>query len=402
MLAFAYFLSERKQSVQFRIVAKGVAFQFLIAFVFFKFSGIRHFFSYFNDAVFVLQEATNEGTRFVFGYLAGGPMPFDLNNPSANFLLAFQALPLILVMSALTALLYYLRVLPFLVHWFSWCLQKIMGIGGAIGLGASANVFIGMIEAPLLIKPYLKDLTRSELFALMTCGMSTIAGTVMALYGAILSSVMPDAIGHILIASLMSAPAALVISHIMIPEKSTDSKIIIPVKSEANSIMDAITIGTKEGLALILNIIAMLIVFVALVALLNKVLFLLPNLSGEPVSLQRILGFVMSPLVWLMGIPWSECLEAGSLMGVKTVLNEFIAYIQLSQLGEGVLSDRSRMILTYAMCGFANFGGLGIMLGGLSQMVPDRRKEIVILGMRSMFAGTLATSLTGAVIGIVY
>jgi CNT family concentrative nucleoside transporter len=257
-----------------------------------------------------------------------------------------------------------------------------------------------MIESPLLIRPYLKEMTRSELFTLMTCGMATIAGTVMVLYASVLGSAIPGVMGHILVASIISVPAAVTISKIMIPEtgRLTSGRLAAPEK--AMSAMDALTKGTMQGIQLLINIIAMLIVLVALVKLVNILLGQLPDMGGAPLSLQRMLGYVMAPLVWLMGIPKHEILTAGALMGTKTILNEFLAYLELSRLAEGALSPRSMLIMTYAMCGFANPGSLGIMIGGMGTMAPERRDEIVSLGFRSVVAGTLATCMTGAVVGI--
>jgi CNT family concentrative nucleoside transporter len=307
---------------------------------------------------------------------------------------------LVLVVSALTALLFYWRIIPYIVKAFSLLLEKTMAIGGALGLGASANIFVGMIESPLFIRPYLKDMTRSELFAIMTCGMATIAGTVMVLYATILNTIIPDAMGHILTASIISAPAAIIISQVMVPETGTQTSGQLVPPQTASSSVDAITRGTLDGISLLINIIAMLIVLVALVTLSNLILGLFPDFGGQPVTLQRLLGYCMAPVVWLMGIPWSEATAAGSLMGTKTILNEFIAYIELSKLPEETMSQHSRLIMTYALCGFANFGSLGIMIGGLRSMVPERQDEIVALGLKSIVAGTLATCMTGAIVGI--
>jgi CNT family concentrative nucleoside transporter len=310
-------------------------------------------------------------------------------------------MPLILLMSALSALLFYWKILPLVVRAFSWALQKTMGVGGAEGVGVSVNIFVGMVEAPLFIRPYLQFMTRSELFTIMTCGMATIAGTVMVLYASVLSKTIPDVMGHILTASIISVPAAITISKIMVPETGelTSGEMISP--EEATSSMDAVTKGTLQGVKLLLNILAMLVVLVALVHLVNLILGLLPNIQNQPVTLQRIMGLVMAPVVWLMGVPWNEATTAGALMGTKTILNEFIAYLDMSRLAEGSLSPRSVLILTYAMCGFANPGSLGIMIGGMGTMAPERRDEIVALGFRSIIAGTLATSMTGAVVGII-
>jgi len=309
---------------------------------------------------------------------------------------------LLLVIGALSALMFHWRILPPLVRGFAWLLHKTLGQGGALGLGAAANVFVGMTEAPLLIRPYLRDMPRSSLFALMTTGMATIAGTVMVLYATFLNGVITDAMGHILTASLVSAPAALMVAGIMVPasdDAATDEA--IDLQSRYRGSIDAITRGTIEAIPLFLNIIAMLIVFVALVTLANLLLGSLPHSGGEPLTLQRVLGWVMAPLMWVIGIPWAEATVAGSLMGIKTVLNELLAYIELAALPKETLSERSRLIVTYALCGFANLGSLGIMLGGLGAMVPERRAEITALGMKSILAGTLATLMTGAVVGMI-
>ncbi len=397
----AWFISESRSRVSIKTIVAGVSLQLIIAIVLLKMPGSQQIFLALNSAVMSIQQATEAGTGFVFGYLGGGKTPFTVTDPSSSFILAFRALPLLLVVSALSALLFHWRILPVVVNAMSRLLQKSLGIGGALGLSAAANIFIGMTEAPLLIRPYLMRLSRSELFAVMSCGMATVAGTVMVLYGAILGEAIPNAMGHILLASLISAPAALMVARIMIPEQREFSAADGSLQIESNSAMDAITHGTANGLQLLLNIIAMLIVFVALVHLANQLIGLLPAVSGEVLSLQRILGWLMAPLVWLIGIPWSEAQAAGSLMGIKTVLNEFLAYLQLAQTTTETLSPRSQLIMTYALCGFANFGSLGIMIGGLGVMVPERRAEVVSLGMKSLVSGTLATLMTGAIVGMV-
>ncbi|MBW2428906.1 MAG: nucleoside:proton symporter, partial [Deltaproteobacteria bacterium] len=354
-----------------------------------------------NRVVLSLEEATTAGTSFVFGYLGGAALPFKEKFPGASFVLAFRGLPLVLLMSALSALLFYWKILPPVVRAFSWALQKTMRLGGAEGLGVSANVFVGMIEAPLFIRPYLQHMTRSEIFTLMTCGMATIAGTVMVLYASILSKTIPDVMGHILTASIISVPAAITVSKLMVPETGELTSGELSVPQKATSSMDALTKGTLQGVDLLINIIAMLVVLIALVYLLNLILSLLPDVAAKPITLQRLMGYLLAPLVWLMGVPWQESLTAGALMGTKTILNELLAYLEMSQLDPGSLSPRSLLIMTYAMCGFANPGSLGIMIGGMGTMAPTRRDEIVSLGLRSIVAGTLATSMTGAVVGII-
>lgn len=397
----AWAISENRRQVRLKPVIIGIGIQVALGAILLNLSIFRAVFLFLNRLVLSLGEATTAGTSFVFGYLGGGRLPFVETYPGSSFILAFRGLPIVLLMSALSALLFYWKVLPIVVKAFSWALQKTMGIGGAEGVGVSANVFVGMVESPLLIRPYLKDMTRSEIFTIMTCGMATIAGTVMVLYATILSKSIPDVMGHILTASIISVPAAITISKIMVPETGTPTPGELTSPEEAMSSMDAITRGTVQGVQLLINIIAMLIVLVALVYLVNLVLGLLPNIGGEPITLQKILGYIMAPVVWLMGVPWKETLTAGSLMGTKTILNELIAYIDMSNLPQGALSPKSLLIMTYAMCGFANPGSLGIMIGGMGTMVPERRDEIISLGFRSIVAGTLATCMTGAIVGII-
>jgi CNT family concentrative nucleoside transporter len=398
----AWMMSENRKAVRVKAVVISILVQLAVGVVLLKIPAFRAVFIFLNRVVLCIEEATKVGTSFVFGYLGGGVLPFAETFPGSSFVLAFQALPLVLVISALSALLFYWNVLPLVVRGFSWALQKTMKVGGAEGLGVSANIFVGMVESPLLIRPYLKDMTRSEIFTVMTCGMATIAGTVMVLYASILSKTVPDVMGHILTASIISVPASVTVAKIMVPETGDLTSGDLTAPETYVSSMDAITKGTIRGIELLLNIVAMLIVLVALVYLVNIILGLLPEMAGEPVTLQRMLGYVMAPLVWLMGIPWSESLAAGTLMGTKTVLNELIAYVDMAHLPKGILSPRSALIMTYAMCGFANPGSLGIMIGGLGTMAPERRDEIVALGIRSIAAGTLATCMTGAVVGIIW
>ncbi|WP_332460515.1 NupC/NupG family nucleoside CNT transporter [Thiocapsa bogorovii] len=402
ILGLAWLASERRRAVSPRLVLAGLALQIALALLLLKLPLAQAAFLALTDLVLAVQRATQAGTELVFGFLGGGAAPFETRYPQNSFVLAFQALPLILVMSALSALLFHWRVLPLLVQGFAWLLRRTMGTGGALGLGAAANVFVGMTEAPLLIRPYLAGLSRSALFALMTCGMATVAGTVMVLYAGILADTVPDAMGHILTASLISAPAALMIAGVLVPEHAEEAdRSIVAIPSASRSSMDAITRGTLDAIPLWLNILAMLIVMVALVSLANQMLGLLPTVAGEPLTAQRILGWAMAPVVWLIGIPWSEAQVAGSLMGIKTILNELIAYLELAGTASAELSERSRLIMTYALCGFANLGSLGIMIGGLGAMAPERRDEIVALGLKSILAGTMATLSTGAVVALI-
>jgi CNT family concentrative nucleoside transporter len=401
LLAVAWALSEDRRRPPWRIVVAGVSLQIALAALLLRAPPLQAMFKTLNDALLGLERATQAGTAFVFGYLGGAALPFAATGAGSTFVLAFRALPLLLVVSALSALLFYWRVLPIVVKAMAVILERTMGIGGAVGLSTAANVFLGMVEAPLVIRPYLRSLERGELFIVMTCGMASVAGTVMVLYASILGPIVPAAMGHILAASVISAPAAVVIGAIMIPPRGLPAEARLAIESDAKSSMDAIVRGTSEGLALLLSIIALLIVLVALVTLVNLALSLLPHAGAAPITLQRALGYAMAPLVWLAGVPWSEAPVAGALMGTKTVLNELIAYLDMAALPAAALNERSRIIMTYALCGFANFGSLGILIGGLTAMVPERRGEILDLGARSLVSGTLATLVTAATVGMV-
>jgi CNT family concentrative nucleoside transporter len=390
LVSLAWIMSEERRAVPWRAVAAGLGLQIGLAVLFLRIEFLKNAFLLLNDALLVLEKATRAGTSLVFGYLGGGDAPFQVTDANATFILAFRALPLVLVISALTALLFYWRVLPLVVKGISFLLVKSMRVGGVVGLSTAANVFVGMVEAPLFVRPYLARVTRGELFAIMVGGMASIAGTVLFLYASILSRVIPDAVAHLLIASLLSAPAALVVAFVMVPPHAATGG-DIDFRSEATSSMDALTRGTLDGAQLLLNIVAMLVVFVALVALVNLVI--------APYTLQGMLGWALAPLAWLCGVEWGDARAAGALLGTKTVLNELVAYLDLASMT--AISERSRLLMTYALCGFANFGSLGIMLGGIGTMCPERRAEIVSLGLKSIVAGTLATCLTAATVALV-
>ncbi len=401
LIAFAWSISENRRAVAPRRVVVGLAVTFVLAAMFLKIPPVTAAFGSANRVIDAISAASRAGTSFVFGYLGGGPLPFELKYPGNEFVLAFNALPIVLVMSVLTTLLFYWGILPPVIRGFSWALNRTMGIGGAVGLSTAANIFVGHVEAPLFIRPYLAKLSRSELFVVMTGGMAGIAGTVLVLYAQFLREAVADAAGHLIIASVLGAPVAVMIGQIMVPdEKDTRTDSLDREEPVAESTMDAIAKGATAGLSLLLNMIAMLIVFVALVHLVNAMLSVLPLLDGEPITLQRLLGFVMAPVTWLIGIPWEQAKSAGALMGIKTVLNELISYLEMSKLPAGTLDARSRLIMLYAMCGFANFGSVGIMIGGLTVMAPERRSDIISLSMKSVVSGTISTLLMGAVVGV--
>lgn len=400
LTALAWAISENRRAIRPGVVIAGLGLQLAIALLLLKLPGAQTVFHGLNNALLALQEATRAGTSFVFGYLGGGDLPFDPKSPGGAFVLAFQVLPLILVMSALSALLFHWRILPAIVRGFAWLLERSMHVRGPLGLGTAANVFMGMVESPLLVRPYLATMSRADLFALMTAGMATIAGTMLALYASVLGNVIDNAVGHILTASLISAPAALMFARLLVPADSNQSHEAARIDLPYRSSMDALTYGTVEGLKLLAHIVAMLIVLVAVVALANQMLGLI-QIGDEALSLQRLLGWLLAPLAWLLGIPWGEAHIAGDLLGTKTVLNEMLAYLELAALPPDALSAHSRLILTYALCGFANFGSLGILIGGMGAMAPERRAEIVALGPKCILSGTLATCLTGAVAGLI-
>ncbi len=403
LLGLAWLLSEDRGRVCWRTVVAGLGLQLALALVLLKIPGTTLVFLLLNDVVDAVQKATDAGTGFVFGYLGGAPLPFVESRPGGAFILAFKALPLVLTISAIASLLFHWGILQRVVAGFAWLLRRAMGVGGALGFAAAAHVFVGMIEAPLLIRPYLGRMSRGELFAVMTCGMAGIAGTMMALYASILGPVIPNALGNILISSLISTPAALAVAALMVPFTAGGDEGAVPVAGEGGrsaGALDAIVRGTTDGVGLLVNICAMLLVLVALVTLVNMGLAALPAIDATPITLQGMLGTVFAPVMWAIGIPWGEAQTAGQLMGDKTALNEFVAYLSLAALPTDALSAHSRLIVTYALCGFANFGSLGIMVGGLGAMIPERRREVVELGMRSILAGTIATCLSGAVAGV--
>ena len=403
-VAIAVVFSEQLTLPGWRLLVAGLGLQFLFAFAVFNLNFLQQMLSLINRGVNAVVNATESGTLFIFGYLGGDPLnvdyPFSISEPGATMILAFRILPLVLMFTVLSAILWHYRVLPVIIKGFSLVLRKSLNVSGAVGFSSAANIFIGMIESPALIRPYIAVLTRSELFVVMSCGMATIAGSVMVFYSIILQGTLDDPLGHIITASVISAPAAIMIALIMVPEKGAVSSEEIQLSVEYKSLMDAITKGTYDGVRLMVSVGAMLLVLVALVALLNSLFLLIPFPGDDPLTLQRLFGYVFAPFAWLMGIPWSEAQISGSLMGTKTVLNELLAFLALAELPAGSLSGKSTVIMTYALCGFANFGSLGIMIAGLSGMCPERATEIVELAPKSLISGTLATCMTGSIAGL--
>jgi CNT family concentrative nucleoside transporter len=403
----AWALSEKRWALParrfLRLVLVGTLLQIAIAAIMLNVPASRALFDWAAGLVAALQAATNAGMRLVFGYVAGGPAPFVVTEPQHSFILAFQALPLILVIGALSRLLYHWGALQWVVRSIGRGLELALGVRAPVAISAAANIFVGMVEAPLLVRPYLQQMSRGGLFATMTVGMAGVAGTVLALYASILEPVLPGAAGHLIVASVISVPAALMLAELMVPQGSeqgvAEPAADILIEDPPQSSMDAIAQGTREGIELIVNVTAMLIVIVALVALANQLIAVFGRPFGLSATLEEMLGWLFAPLAWLIGIPWAESTTVGSLLGIKTVLNELIAYLQLAGTAGEALSPRSRLILTYALCGFANLGSLGILIGGMVAMVPARRAEIVGLASRTLVSGTLATLMTAAVVG---
>ena len=403
LLALGAIFSENIKSIKIRYVVSGVLIQLVLAILLTKVEIISSFFTVLSDGVMVLKAANDYGTGFVFGYLADGApnAPFEITNPGGTFIFAFGGLTLIIVMSAISALLWRLKIIPVIVNALSILFKGPLNVGGPIGLGATSNVFLGQVEAPLLIKPYLASMTRHELLIIMTVGMSTIAGSVMVVYTTMLYPIYgAGLIGHFLSASLISVPAGIMYANMMLP---SDVKTDFPDEKSNelySSVMDAITQGTKNGLDIFLNVIAMLIVVMALVFLANSILSLLPPLLGNPVTLELLLGYLFAPLAWFMGIPWEESIVAGQLLGVKTALNEFVAYLYLADTDTYQLTDRSQLIMLYALCGFANFSSVGILLSGLSAMIPERRMDLISVSGKALWGALLASCLTGFMVGV--
>jgi CNT family concentrative nucleoside transporter len=399
LLAIAWALSESRRDVRLKPILIGLAVQFAIAFVLLRFPLARDLLLAANGLVRAIEAATTAGTSFVFGFLGGAPPPEDLGSLSQLYVFAFRILPQILLFSVLVALLWYWRVLPLLIRGFAWALRRTLGVGGAVGVAAASSVFLGPVEISLVVRAYLASVSRSEFFVVLTCGMATVAGSIMVLYANVLGPVIDGALGHVLVASVVNVVGAVTIARIMIPSDERTEGGDVATALAYGSTMDAVTRGTADGLKLAVNVGAMLIVLVSLVALVNGLLALLP--FADVPTLERFMGWLFAPIAWLIGIPWHEAAIGGSLLGVKLVLNELVAYIQLAGLPAEALSAESRLIMTYALCGFANFGSLGIMLGGLGALVPERRSELLSLAPRTLISGTLVTCVTGAIAGLV-
>ena len=400
IVALAWVLSEDRAKFSWRMVAGTLILQAAVALLMLKLPVLRDALFRLNGVATALSTATGAGTSFIFGYIGGGPAPFDVTHPANMINLAFSILPLIMVIGALSAILWHWRILPVIIHGLAAVLRRTLGLGGAVCLSAAATVFLGNIEGQLVIRPYLARLTRTELFILMTVGLSVIAGTVFVLYATILKDVLPGALGHLLVASLMSLPAGVLIARLMVPGPADTDLSAQEESVHYRSTMDAMAQGTEDGLKIYLQILAMLIVMTSLMALANTILGHLPDVGGMPLTLERMLGWLFAPFVWLLGVPWSQAGAAGGLMGIKIILTELVAYLRLATLPANTLDPRSTQIMVYAMCGFANFASVGILIAGMSALIPQRRDEVVSLALKALVAGTLASGLSGAMIGL--
>jgi CNT family concentrative nucleoside transporter len=401
ILAICWAISEDRKRFPWRLAIGAIALQAVLVLVLFGIPQSQVVLNAMTSGVDSLAEATRQGTRFVFGYLGGGPQPYAISDQNALFVFAFEVLPLIMVISALAALLWHWRILRWIIRGFGIVFQRTMGLGGASALAVAANIFLGTVEAPLIIRGYLDKLSRSELFLLMTVGLATVAGSTMVAYASLLSRTLPDAAGHVLTASIISAPAGVLLSRIVVPEKVGQGGAYADYGSALryDSSIDAISRGIVDGLQVVLNVSATLIVFVALVALGNLILSAFPDVAGAPITIERTLGLLFTPLAWALGVPAQEAPQAGLLLGVKMVLTEFVAYIQLAQIPAGEMTERTRTIMTYALCGFANIGSVGIVVAGLGVLVPERRGEVLELVWKALVAGFLATCISAAVVG---
>jgi CNT family concentrative nucleoside transporter len=403
ILAGAWALSaDRRAPFPWRFAAGALLLQLALALVIVRVPIVWQLIGLANNAVAAVERATLKGSAYMFGYTGGGPIPFVLKEGEASpLIIAFQILPLIIVFSALTSLLWHWGVLKALVRGLSWALRRTLGVSGVVGLAGGASLFLGVVEQPLVTRAWFDRISRSELFALMVLAMSNISGALLVLYATTIAKVVPDAVGHMISASLLSLPAAILIARLMEPGESATDAQISDVDMGTTSSMDAVVRGTMDGVQLFLAVLAIIIVVFALVALADDALSLLPMVDGAPLTLKRLFGWVFAPLMWAVGVPWVEAGQAGALMGTKAILNEYVAYLELAALGPGTLSPRAALIVTYALCGVANLASVGLIVSTIGTLAPARRAEVAQMGMRSWLAGNGTTLMIGAMIGLV-
>jgi concentrative nucleoside transporter, CNT family len=404
--AIAWAVSENRGRLPWKIILGATFIQLAFALLLYGVPVIKQGLSRAGDVVTVLQNAARAGTSFVFGYVGDntawmtpGMAPEKVDAPPGP-LFFFQILPLVIVVAALSAMLWHWHVLRWITKGFAIVFTRLMGISGATSLAVSANVFMGMTEAPVLIKPYLPRMNRSEILVVMTAGFATIAGSVMVIYISFLAPVMKDPLAQLLTASLMAAPAAVAIALTICPDTSDKTEKLKEPDMEYQSTMDAFARGASDGMQIILNIATMLIAALALLYIVNQILGAFPDVMGAKLSIERVLGWVFSPLMYMIGVPWEEAQKAGSLMGIKTVLTEFKAFLDLAAVPDAEMTDRTRRIVANAICGFANFGSMGILIGGLSIICPEKRDVFLSLAWKTLLAGTLATCSSAAIVGM--
>ena len=399
LVALAIPFSDNFKTINYRYVLYGILAQIILAVILLKLPFVVSFFEILGNGVVILQQATQEGANFVFGY-----PPTDSSTPYRSLLetFAFGVLPYIIVMACISAILWYWGVLPFIVNLISRACQKLFIIGGPVGLGAAANIFVGQVEAPLLIRPYVSKLSNKELLILMTAGMATVAGSVMVALIAILESsfINQNLIQHFITASVLSVPAAIMYANIMIPSNTITDFDENKVPKVYNSTMDAVTRGSSDGASIAFSVGTILIAVIALVFIANSILGFVSSQFGFDLSIEIILGYLFAPIAWLMGIPWDEAIIAGELLGIKTTLNEFVAYPGLAALDDGELSERSKLITFYSLCGFANLSSVGILISGITAMAPERKDDLIKVSLKALVGATLASCMTGLIVGI--
>lgn len=410
MIAGAWFMREKRPGQRFptRVVVGGLLLQLTFALLILKTPFGKPVFAAVNDAFVGLMGFSDEGSRFLFGDLVAKPGGDKVWWVGQGAFIGFSVLPTIIFFSALMAVLYHLGVMLRIVRVFSRWISRALGTSGAETLSATGNIFVGQTEAPLLVRPFVDKMTRSELHTVMVGGFATVAGGVMAAYVGMLQSKFPDIAGHLMAASIMSAPAALLVGKLLVPETETPvtgPDTPIEIESVYANVIEAAATGAADGLKLALNVGAMLLAFIALIALVNGIISALMGLVGlDGVTLEQVFGWCMAPVAWLLGVPWDESVRVGRLLGIKTVINEFVAYLDLANnlQSDTPLSLRSKVIATYALCGFANFSSIGIQIGGISGIAPSRKRDLSMLGLRAMIGGTLGAFMTAALAGLLY
>lgn len=403
ILLICWGVSENRQALPgWKWIAGALVMQIAMALVFVRVPLVWEAVGVINHGVEAIERATLAGSSYMFGYLGGAALPFALKPGVAPpMVIAFQILPLIVVFSALTALLWHWGILRWIVNGLSWLLRRTLGVTGVVGLNAGANIFLGVVEAPLIVRSYCATMTRAELFAVMVLSMANISGALLVLYAQTLAPVLPDAVGHMIVASFLSLPAAILIARMMVPGEGATKSVEVEPEVHYDSTMDAILRGTMEGMQLVIAVIGIIIVIFALVNLGDQILANLPLVDGQPITLKRTFGWLFAPVMWAMGVPWGQAPAAGSLMGTKAILNEYVAYLEMAKVPLATFTARSQLIVTYALCSVANLASVGLLVTTISTLAPNRRREAAQLGMKSWLAGNLASAMCGAVIGLV-